>query len=91
MTFEEDRADLARHEQEIEAHKSFNYAIFDRDERNLLGCVYLDPPSTTDHDVVVSWWVVDEMIGTELEASLTRFVPHWIKEVWGFSSPLFSP
>ena len=27
MTFEADREDLARHEREIEAHESFNYAL----------------------------------------------------------------
>lgn len=44
MTHEMDREDLARHEAEIEAHESFNYALFDVDETELLGCVYVDPP-----------------------------------------------
>jgi hypothetical protein len=39
MTAEADREDLARHAQEIEDHKSFNYALFDRDETALFGCV----------------------------------------------------
>ena len=43
MTVEEDRAKLARHEREMEAHQSFDYAVFDSDETVLLGCVYIDP------------------------------------------------
>lgn len=34
MTREQDRADLARHVAEIEAHESFNYAFFDHKRRN---------------------------------------------------------
>lgn len=46
MTVEQDRDDLARHEAEIEAHDSFNYALFDSAETALLGCVYIDPTDT---------------------------------------------
>jgi hypothetical protein len=44
MTFEADREDLARHEEEIAAHITFNYAVLDDGETELLGCVYIDPP-----------------------------------------------
>src|ERR1700742_3515209 len=44
MTYEQDRVDLARHEREIAAHESFNYAVFDAAESELFGCVYIDPP-----------------------------------------------
>ena len=44
MTVEQDREDLARHEDEMVDHESFNYALFDPGETELLGCVYIDPP-----------------------------------------------
>ena len=47
MTYEADREDLARHEREIEAHETFNYALLDEAETELLGCVYIDPPERT--------------------------------------------
>ena len=37
MTYELDRKDLARHEDEIAAHVSFNYAVLNSDETELLG------------------------------------------------------
>ena len=43
MTYEQDRADLLRHEKEIAAHRSFNYALLDERETAVLGCVYIDP------------------------------------------------
>ena len=44
MTFEADREDLERHAEEIERHETFNYALLDEGETELLGCVYIDPP-----------------------------------------------
>ncbi|TFV58329.1 UNVERIFIED_ORG: N-acetyltransferase [Bacillus sp. AZ43] len=90
MTPEEDRADLARHEREIEAHESFNYALFDDDEGELLGCVYIDPPEKAgDADAEVSWWVVDRLVGTEVEQALDAFVPAWLARDWPLRRPRY--
>lgn len=94
MTFEEDRGDLARHEAEIAAHETFNYAIFDAGETQLLGCVYIDPPepdSPPGCDAVSSWWVVDAHAGEALEQALDAFVPAWLAGTWGFSAVQFAP
>ena len=94
MSFEADREDLARHEAEIEAHVTFNYAVLDAAESELLGCVYIDPPeegSAPGSDAVVSWWVVDAATGGELERALDAFVPGWLQDTWGFRSVDFSP
>lgn len=89
MTREQDEADLAHHEREIEQHLSFNYALVNDDESVLLGCVYLDPATRVGHDAEVSWWVVDEQVGTELEAALDTFVPAWVRERWPFTAPAY--
>ncbi|WP_042402479.1 GNAT family N-acetyltransferase [Streptacidiphilus carbonis] len=87
MTEEEDRKDLARHEREADAHQSFNYALFDADETALLGCVYIDPPEKQDADAELSWWVVDELVGTQVEKALDALVPDWIAADWPFRHP----
>jgi AcrR family transcriptional regulator len=89
MTYEQDRTDLARHEREIASHESFNYALFDADETALLGCLYLDPPEKVGADAEISWWVVDDLAGSELEAGLTREVPGWIAREWPFERPRY--
>lgn len=90
MTEEQDREDLARHEREIEAHESFNYALLDAGETELLGCVYVDPPEKAgDADAEVSWWVVDRLVGTEVEAALDAFVPRWLAEDWPLRAPRY--
>jgi hypothetical protein len=94
MSYEEDRADLARHEREIAAHETFNYAVLDEHETTLLGCVYIDPPgpgSPSRADAVVSWWVIDEAVGTELEQALDSFVPRWLVDTWSFAAVHYFP
>jgi len=94
MSYEEDRLDLARHEDEIAADETYNYAVLDEGETELLGCVYIDPPekrSPAGADAMVSWWVIDAHHGGELERALDEFVPRWLAEVWGFTAVHYSP
>lgn len=88
MTVEQDREDLARHEAEIEAHESFNYALFDAAETALLGCVYIDPTDADGADAEVSWWVVDDLVGTEVEAALDELIPAWLARDWPLRRPV---
>ncbi len=89
MTHEQDREDLARHEREIEAHESFNYALLDSDETELLGCVYVDPAEKQGADAEISWWVVDRLVGSDTEAALDDLVPRWISDEWPFTAPRY--
>lgn len=89
MTAEQDRADLARHAAEMERHESFNYALFDTQETALLGCVYIDPPEKRGADAEISWWIVDEWLGTDLETELDAFVPRWVAEEWPLKAPRY--
>jgi RimJ/RimL family protein N-acetyltransferase len=94
MTYEEDREDLAHHEREIAAQESFNYAVLDEAETELLGCVYIDPPEAeglADAEAVVSWWVVDAHAGGPLEHALDVAVPRWLADVWGFGRWALQP
>lgn len=94
MSYEADRKDLARHAAEIYDHVSFNYAVFNREETELLGCVYIDPPgerAPAGADALVSWWVVDGEAGGNLEQSLNTFVPGWLSQRWGFHAVHYAP
>lgn len=94
MTYEEDRRDLARHEREIARGEAFVYAIFDGDETELVGCLYIDPPegsSPPGTDAVVSWWLVDHSVDGDLDRELPDFVPRWLTDTWGFRSVHYHP
>jgi hypothetical protein len=89
MTVEQDREDLAYHADEIAQHRSFNYAVFDEHESELLGCVYIDPPEKPGADAEISWWVVDSQRGLPLEVCLDEAVPAWIAREWPFQQPRY--
>ena len=91
MTLEADREDLAHHEEEIERQETFNYAVLDADETALVGCVYIDPSDRPEFDAVVSWWVVDDLVGSDLERALDEYVPRWLADTWGFTQVDYSP
>lgn len=94
LSYDANRKDLARHEAEIAAHETFNYAVLNEEETMLLGCVYIDPPdeaSPPGTDAVASWWLVDQAVGGELERALQAFVPRWLAETWRFGSAHFYP
>ncbi|GAA1219264.1 hypothetical protein GCM10009655_18450 [Rhodoglobus aureus] len=89
MTSEQDRGDLQRHADEIETHESFNFALFDGNETELIGCVYIDPTDKPGADADISWWVRDEYVGSEVEAALNAFVPTWIATGWPLTAPRY--
>jgi RimJ/RimL family protein N-acetyltransferase len=89
MSAEDDRADLARHADEMTRNESFNFALFDRDETRLLGCLYIDPQERVGADAEVSWWVVDELVGSDIERELHDLVPRWIADHWPFERPRY--
>ena len=89
MTHDQDRDDLARHEREIGRHESFNYALLDAEERRLLGCVYIDPAEKVGADDEISWWVIDELVGGDVERALDALVPAWIARHWPLTAPRY--
>jgi hypothetical protein len=94
MTYEQDREDLVRHEVEIAAQETFNYAVLDADETELLGCVYIDPPEAgapPGRDALVSWWLVDDYAGSDLERAVADAVPRWLTDTWQFRAVHYAP
>lgn len=89
MTAQEDREDLARHADEMTRNESFNFALFDAAETALLGCVYIDPPERIGADAEISWWVINDLMGGEVEKALDAFVPAWIEQEWPLASPRY--
>ena len=40
---------------------------------------------------MVSWWVVDEALGSPLEHALDDVLPAWLTDAWGFGSVDYRP
>ena len=84
FTLEENLADLERHQQEFLSRKAFAYTVVSLDETRVLGCVYINPPETTDSDAVVVMWVRQTEIDKGLDEILFNRVRDWISSDWPF-------
>ena len=84
FTLEENLADLERHQQEFLSRKAFAYTVMSLDETRVLGCVYIDPPETTDSNAVVVMWVRQTEYDKGLDEILFNKVRNWISSDWPF-------
>ena len=84
FTLEENLADLERHQQEFLSRKAFAYTVVSLDETRVLGCVYIDPPETTNSDAVVVMWVRQIEHDKGLDEILFNTVRNWISSDWPF-------
>jgi len=84
FTLEENLTDLERHQQEFLSRKAFAYTAVSLDETRVLGCVYINPPETTDSDAVVVMWVRQTEYDKGLDEILFKTVRNWISSDWPF-------
>lgn len=86
LTLEQDENDLKRHEKEFNERTAFAYTVFDFENKNCLGCIYIDPSNL--YDAEVTMWTRDEVT----DALLYRTVKKWIENDWQFKNvhyPIF--
>jgi hypothetical protein len=50
-----------------------------------------DPEARPGTEAVVSWWVVDKAVDTDLQRTRDKFVPKWLTETRGFTSVHYAP
>jgi hypothetical protein len=99
LTYEDDVIDLGWHQREFEMKRCFAYAVMDRYDKEMLGCVYFYPPGHPfnnggiDHpgsDVIVNMWVTNKAYDTGLYSKVWKFVEGWVETKWPFKAPYFS-
>jgi RimJ/RimL family protein N-acetyltransferase len=88
-SFLENLADLGWHEVEFKIGRSFAYTVVRPDETEVIGCVYLYPPTDEEHDVDVKMWVTRQAWEEGLDAELERAVRDWVERDWPFQRPFW--
>ncbi|WP_160691845.1 hypothetical protein [Clostridium sp. C2-6-12] len=86
LTLEENERDLKRHEKEFDEKAAFAYTVFDFENKNCLGCIYIDPSNL--YDAEITMWTRDDIT----DALLFRTVKKWIEYDWPFKDvhyPIF--
>lgn len=85
MSLEANLSDLTRHAADFAARKGFTFTVLDPADDDVIGCVYLYPASSADHDVTVQSWVRADR--AELDAPLADLVNAWIAAEWPWRRP----
>lgn len=80
MSLEANLADLDRHAADFAARSGFTFTVLDPSDRDVIGCLYLYPTQSPDHDVVVQSWVRADR--AELDQPLVEAVTDWLATAW---------
>jgi hypothetical protein len=74
--------DLQRHAADFESRAGFTYTVLDPATGDVIGCVYIYPDDSEQHDARVLSWV--RASRPELDVQLWRAVTAWLADEWPF-------
>ena len=74
--------DLQGHAADFEKRTGFTYTVLDPATGDVIGCVYIYPDKSEQHDARVSSWV--RASRPELDVELWRAVSDWLANEWPF-------
>jgi len=78
----ENLRDLQRHADDFENRAGFTYTVLDAATDEVIGCVYIYPDSSKQHDARVLSWV--RASRPEFDVQLWRAVAAWLADDWPF-------
>ena len=85
MSPEQNLADLVRHAADFEAREGFTFTVLDPGTDEVIGCVYVYPTRSEDHDVQVRSWVRADV--AELDKPVAEAVADWLAADWPWERP----
>lgn len=81
MTLDSNLSDLRRHAADFAARRGFTFTVLDPLVIGVvIGCVYLYPTGSSDHDVTVQSWVRADR--ADLDVPLADAVAAWVAAEW---------
>ena len=81
-TLADNLRDLQRHADDFENGAGFTYTVLDPATDDVIGCVYIYPDDSEEHDARVLSWV--RASRPELDVQLWRAVTAWLADDWPF-------
>jgi RimJ/RimL family protein N-acetyltransferase len=88
LTPEENLRDLESHAGDFEKRSGFTYTVLDPASGDVVGCVYIYPDRSGEHDARVRSWV--RASRSELDVPLWRAVMAWLADDWPFESVTYA-
>jgi hypothetical protein len=83
LSLDDNLRDLQAHADDFEKRVGFTYTVLVPETDAVLGCVYIYPDASGQHDARVRSWV--RASRPELDAELWRAVSAWLADEWPFA------
>ena len=80
--------DLQGHANDFERRAGFTYTVLDVATGDVIGCVYIYPDKSKEHDARVLSWV--RASRPDLDAPLWQAVTDWLAEEWPFEQVAYA-
>jgi hypothetical protein len=80
MSLDRNLDDLHRHAADFAARRGFTFTVLDPVTDDVIGCVYLYPSKSPDHDVTAQSWV--RASHADLDVPLADAVAEWLADEW---------
>ena len=87
-SLEDNLHDLQRHAGDFQNRMGFTYTVLDPATGGVLGCVYIYPDKSGQHDARVYSWV--RASRAELDVQLWRAVTTWLADDWPFEDVAYA-
>ena len=87
-SLEDNLRDLQRHAGDFQNRMGFTYTVLDPATGGVLGCVYIYPDKSGQHDARVYSWV--RASRAELDVQLWRAVTTWLADDWPFEDVAYA-
>ena len=71
---------MQRHAADFTSRAGFTFTVLDPSDGDVIGCVYLYPTDSADHDVTVQSWVRGDQ--AHLDVPLADAVAAWLDAEW---------
>jgi hypothetical protein len=84
LSLEQDLVDLAWHQKEFDIGGSYTFTVETLDASQVLGCVYICPPTHAGGEADVFYWARTSELAGGLPAHLWESLRRWLATDWGF-------
>ncbi|MFD8570493.1 GNAT family N-acetyltransferase [Streptomyces sp. NPDC059639] len=89
MTLEANLVDLQGHADDFAERRGFTYTVIETASGDVIGCVYIYPSRTENHDTDVRSWVRADR--AEMDAPLHTAVTTWLSTDWPLGTLNYPP
>jgi hypothetical protein len=84
LSLMQDLIDLGWHQKEFQLRRAFNWAVLSPDQRQVLGCCYLDPTTRSGYGAEAFYWVRSDRVASGLEERVGELFRGWLAAHWPF-------